>query len=181
MSGISEWKNPILLAQASDALREAFPAAEVHFYGACNEEHPYGRAFLEVLEGRPWCVFHGKASPDDLQQALAGATCAVLPSRQENFGLALAEALAAGVPCIGSDAGGIPDVVSHERTGLLFPSGDQSALERCLVAIHRQPEKAAAMAAAGRRDACERFSVEAVTVAHAAMYRELVNSPKIDE
>lgn len=176
VSGISEWKNPILLAEASDALREAFPAAEVHFFGACNEEHPYGRAFMAALQGRPWCVFHGKASPGDLQEALAAATCAVLPSKQENFGLALAEAMAAGVPCIGSDAGGIPDVVRHGQTGLLFPEGDGEALAHCLLEIHRNPVRAEALAAAGRRDACERFSVEVVAAAHVAMYRELVKS-----
>ncbi len=176
MSGISEWKNPILLAKASDALRSEFPQAEVHFHGACNENHPYGRAFLDTLKARPWCVFHGRSTPDELVDALARATCAVLPSKQENFGLALAEAMAAGVPCIGSDAGGIPDVVTHGKTGLLFPEGDQAALESCLIQIHQDQARTQAMCVAGKMDALSRFTVEAVAGAHVRMYRELIHS-----
>lgn len=176
MSGISEWKNPILLAKASDALHAEFPGCEVHFHGACDENHPYGRAFLDAIADRPWCVAHGISTPQELAEALARATCAVLPSKQENFGLALAEAMAAGVPCIGSDAGGIPDVIRDRVTGLLFPSDDEAALSDCLLEIHRNPARTAEMASAGREDTLRRFTVDAVAEAHVRMYRELATS-----
>ena len=174
MSGISEWKNPILLARASDAFHAEFPQGEVHFHGACDENHPYGRAFLDALKSRPWCIFHGRSTPDGLVEALSRATCAVLPSTQENFGLALAEAMAAGVPCIGSDAGGIPDVISHGKTGFLFPEGDQEALERCLIEVHQEPVRAQRMAIAGKADARTRFTEDAVAEAHLRIYLELL-------
>lgn len=176
MSGISEWKNPILLAKASDAFHAEFPQGEVHFHGACDENHPYGRAFLDALKSRPWCIFHGRSTPDGLVEALSRATCAVLPSTQENFGLALAEAMAAGVPCIGSDAGGIPDVIHHGETGLLFPEGDWAALAVCLIEIHRNPKQAEAMSRAGRKDALDRFTIDAVANAHVQMYRAVAKS-----
>lgn len=176
MSVVSEWKNTILLARAGDRLHAEFPDAEIHFFGDCNEAHPYGHAFMESLRPRPWCVFHGKSSPETIRSALAIATCAVLPSIQENFGLALAEAMAAGVACIGSDAGGIPDVVSDGKTGLLFSSNNEDELSDRLLEIHRNPEKSATMAAAGRADALRRFAVEAVADAHAKMYRDLATT-----
>jgi glycosyltransferase involved in cell wall biosynthesis len=176
MSGISEWKNPILLAKASDALHSAFPGSQIQFFGACDKAHPYGRAFLDALESRPWCFFHGRSSPEVLAEALSRATCAVLPSKQENFGLALAEAMAAGVPCIGSDVGGIPDVIRHGKTGLLFPEGDQAALERCLIEIHQNPAMAQHMAIFGKADAQARFSKKEVATAHLRMYQELINA-----
>ena len=173
MSGISEWKNPILLARASDAFHAEFPQGEVHFHGACDENHPYGRAFLDALKSRPWCIFHGRSTPDGLVEALSRATCAVLPSTQENFGLALAEAMAAGVPCIGSNAGGIPDVITHGKTGLFFLSGNEAELADCLLEIHRNPERASVLALAGKREALQRFTEKSVAEAHVRMYEDL--------
>lgn len=176
MSVISEWKNPLLLVTASDRFHAEFPDAEVHFYGDCNESHPYGRVFMENLRSRPWCVFHGKSTPETIRSALSAATCAVLPSIQENFGLAMAEAMAAGVPCVGSDAGGIPDVVDHGITGLLFTSNDADELADRLLEIHRNPERSATLAATGRAAALRRFTVEAVAEAHAKMYHDLATT-----
>lgn len=177
MSVISEWKNTLLLVKASDRLHAEFPDAEIHFHGDCNEGLPYGRAFMDSIADRPWCIFHGKSSLDKIRAALSIATCAVLPSIQENFGLALAEAMAAGVPCIGSDAGGIPDVISHGTTGLLFASNREEELSDRLLEIHRDPAQAATLGAAGRADALRRFTVEAVADAHAEMYHELAANP----
>ncbi|GAA5128563.1 glycosyltransferase family 4 protein [Luteolibacter yonseiensis] len=177
MSVVSEWKNTILLVRAGDRLHAEFPDCEIHFFGDCNEGHPYGQAFIESLKSRPWCVFHGKSTLETILASLRVATCAVLPSLQENFGLALAEAMAAGVACIGSDAGGIPDVVRHGTTGLLFTSNDEEELSERLLEIHRDPERSAILAAAGREDALRRFTVEAVAAAHAEMYHELASMP----
>lgn len=172
-SVVSEWKNTILLVKAGDRLHAEFPDCEIHFFGDCNEGHPYGQMFIESLKSRPWCVFHGKSSLETITASLRIATCAVLPSIQENFGLSLAEAMAAGVPCIGSDAGGIPDVVRHGTTGLLFTSNDEDELSERLLEIHRHPDRSAILAAAGREDALRRFTVEAVADAHVEIYREL--------
>lgn len=173
VADITEWKNPILLAKASDALHGRFPQAQVHFFGACHETHPYGRAFLTEIESRPWCVFHGKSTADTLRQALSSATCAVLPSKQENFGLALAEAMAAGVPVLGADVGGIPDVVRNNITGVTFDPNDASVLGELLVSLHLNPEEMDRLAASAHEEAIRRFSVKVVADAHASMYREL--------
>ena len=45
----------------------------------------------------------------------------LLPSELESFGLSALEAMACGVPVVGSDAGGLPEVVKHAETGFLLP------------------------------------------------------------
>lgn len=48
----------------------------------------------------------------------------LLLSEKESFGLVLLEAMACGVPCIGTNIGGIPEVIEHEKTGYICEVGD---------------------------------------------------------
>lgn len=177
MAGITEWKNPLILVKASDTLHRYDPKTKIHFYGYCNPEHPYGRAFLEALESRPWCVHHGHSTQATLLNALASATCSVLPSKQENFGLALAESMAAGVAVLGANVGGIPDVIQNEVTGLLFDPDNPDELAQLLIDLHSDKGKMQRLADAGRAEAIRRFSIEAVTAAHLQMYHGLLSKP----
>jgi len=61
---------------------------------------------------------------NDLYEILSYADVFLLPSQQESFGLAALEAMAAGVPVISSNAGGIPEVNEHEITGFIADIGD---------------------------------------------------------
>ena len=175
MAGIAEWKNPLLLVEASDCLHREYPETRIHFYGSCSAEAPYGRVFLESIQQRPWCVFHGQCSQDILLGALATATCSVLPSKQENFGLALAEAMAAGVPVLGANSGGIPDVIHHNVTGLLFEADRADELAAQLIQLHSDPLRMQQLAAAGKSEAVSRFSMESVSAEHVAMYRQTLD------
>lgn len=175
MAAIAEWKNPILLVEAGDRLHNEFPETRIHFYGSCNPEAPYGQAFLEAIQHRPWCVFHGQCSQETLLEALTTATCSVLPSRQENFGLALAEAMAAGVPVLGANSGGIPDVIHHDATGLLFEPDRADELATQLIELHSKPSRMRQLSEAGRDEAIRRFSVNSVSSEHVAMYRQTLD------
>jgi len=61
---------------------------------------------------------------DDVAQVISVADLLLLPSEKESFGLVALEAMACGVPTIGSMAGGIPELVAHGTTGFLAPVGD---------------------------------------------------------
>lgn len=61
---------------------------------------------------------------DDVAQVISIADLMLLPSEKESFGLVALEAMACGVPTIGSQAGGIPELVEHGSTGFLSPIGD---------------------------------------------------------
>jgi glycosyltransferase involved in cell wall biosynthesis len=87
----------------------------------------------------------------------------VLPSRtgpywKEQFGRTLAEAMACGIPVVGSSSGAIPDVVGD--AGLIFPEGDQAGLARILDDL-AEPSLRAKLGAAGLTRARERFSWQA--------------------
>lgn len=67
-------------------------------------------------------MFLGKQ--DDIPQVISLADILLLPSEKESFGLVALEAMACGVPTVGSQAGGIPELIIHGETGFLAPIGD---------------------------------------------------------
>mgnify|MGYP000911622189 FL=1 len=71
-------------------------------------------------------TFLGKQ--DDVAQVISVADLLLLPSEKESFGLVALEAMACGVPTIGSMAGGIPELVAHGTTGFLAPVGDTEGM-----------------------------------------------------
>jgi glycosyltransferase involved in cell wall biosynthesis len=99
------------------------------------------RARLELLAQRAELAgrvrFLGALS--DVRPVLAAADLFVLPSRAEALPLSLLEAMSAGLPVVASSVGGIPEVVEHDRTGLLVPPGDERALAAALVELLDQP------------------------------------------
>lgn len=74
---------------------------------------------------------HGERDPGDLSDAYAAASTLVLPSFHEGYGMALAEALARGLPIVSTSAGAIPDTVPSDA-GLLVPPGDADRLATAL-------------------------------------------------
>ncbi len=71
---------------------------------------------------------HFLGKQDDVAQVVSIADLMLLPSEKESFGLVALEAMACGVPTIGSTAGGIPELVQHGVTGYLAPIGDVNAM-----------------------------------------------------
>ncbi|RAP76357.1 N-acetyl-alpha-D-glucosaminyl L-malate synthase BshA [Paenibacillus montanisoli] len=71
---------------------------------------------------------HFLGKQDDVAQVISIADVMLLPSEKESFGLVALEAMACGVPTIGSLAGGIPELVTHGETGFLSPIGDTDSM-----------------------------------------------------
>ena len=75
------------------------------------------------------------------QRLMKQASIFVQPSLLEAFGLALQEAMFFGCACIGTATGGIPELITHDQTGLLCPSGNADALAGAITDLIQQPEK----------------------------------------
>ena len=113
----------------------------------------------------------------EMPGVLAGFDCLVLPSRtrpnwKEQFGRVLVEAMACGVPVIGSTSGELPLVIGD--AGLLFPEGDAAGLAQKLLELWRQPEQRAALAVRGRERMLARYTQRRVAQATVELYRSLV-------
>ena len=115
---ISQEKDLARLNEVMHQVRTRMPAARLALVGA-------GPA-LEDLRAQfdsATTVFTGYLSGAELQAAFAVGDVFAFPSATETLGLVALESFASGVPVVGTNAGGIPFVIEHEKTGLLVDEG----------------------------------------------------------
>ncbi|MCF6208816.1 MAG: glycosyltransferase family 4 protein, partial [Ghiorsea sp.] len=89
---------------------------------------------------------HGRVSNADLARLYADADIFVLPSYWEGYGIVFLEAMFVGLPVVTTTAGAIPEVVQHEKAGLLVKAGDVDALQAALATLITSPEQRKAYA-----------------------------------
>ena len=112
----------------------------------------------------------------DMISVFAEASIVCLPSYREGMPKALLEAAAAGCAVVTTDVIGCREAVLNGETGDLVPARDTAALASTLLALINDPPRLACYAAAGRRLAASRFSLDAVIERTLAIYLELVHS-----
>lgn len=96
----------------------------------------------------------------------------VHPSVKEGLGVALLEAMACGQAVLASAAGGMPDVVEHQRTGWLVAPGEPQALARALAELAGSPALRARLGEAARTRIVECFSLQAMARGTLALYHK---------
>lgn len=103
-----------------------------------------------------WC---GTVPHDRIPGLMGERTIFVQPSIcEEPFGLPLAEAMACGVPCIGSRRGGIPEIIEDDRTGLLVEAGDADGLASAIRRMLNDFNRAREIGKAGADSIAAKFS-----------------------
>jgi glycosyltransferase involved in cell wall biosynthesis len=106
----------------------------------------------------------------DIPNVLAGFDLFVLPTHQEALGTSFIEAMAAGLPVIGTAVDGVPEVIDDGVNGLLVPAHDDSALAAALLRLVDAPDERRRMGDAGSRITQTRFSVDTMANEMAAFY-----------
>ncbi len=107
---------------------------------------------------------------------LAAADLFLLPSDRESFGLSALEALASGVPVVGSRAGGLPEVVRDGETGSLREVGDVEGMAADALRILTVPEHHRAMSERAAADARERFAQDRIVPQYEALYLDAMSA-----
>ena len=109
---------------------------------------------------------------DEVAPLLANADLFLLPSERESFGLSALEALAAGTPVIGTNAGGLPEVVRDGETGVLCGVGDVAGMAEAAIDILSDRARWERMSTAAASDARARFSEDEVVAQYEQLYRD---------
>ncbi len=124
-------------------------------------------------------IFAGKATHKELERWYPTADVFVLPSivtkegDTEGLGVVFLEAIASGTPIIGSDVGGIPDIIRHNDTGLLVPQKDAEALAGAIVKVLTDKTLNKKLAKNAMGFVKERFTWDIVADRFAEMFRKM--------
>jgi glycosyltransferase involved in cell wall biosynthesis len=111
----------------------------------------------------------------DLATIYAATDVFLLTSRNEGTPVALIESLAAGVPGVSTDVGGVRDVIDNGAVGRLAPGGDARALADHTLALLADPEERRRVGANGRRSVTARYTLERLVDDVEKLYRELLH------
>ncbi|HPQ16135.1 MAG TPA: glycosyltransferase family 4 protein, partial [Bryobacteraceae bacterium] len=105
--------------------------------------------------------FLGRVTPQEMPQVYDQADIYLNSSEIDNMPLSILEAFACGLPVVTTDAGGIPYVVEHGRTGLIVGKGDYRAMADAALRLLEDPALAAALIRNARRE-CSKYRWESV-------------------
>ena len=119
-------------------------------------------------------IFPGQRS--DVAALLAACDVFALPSIWEPFGLVFAEAMAMKRPVVALSNGGTPEVVEHEKCGLLSPAGDIDALAANLLRLLRDPALRQRFGEYGRQRVIDHFTPSRMAADVAELYARLLAS-----
>jgi N-acetyl-alpha-D-glucosaminyl L-malate synthase BshA len=113
---------------------------------------------------------HYLGKQNNIAEIIAMSDLLLLPSEKESFGLVALEAMAGGVPTIGSNAGGIPEVIQHGENGYLAPVGHTEEMAAYAIRLLTDPILYQQFSAAGEHCSQTKFSAELIAKQYEQIY-----------
>jgi len=110
---------------------------------------------------------------NEIEEYLQAADIGFFTSETESFCLSILEAMSFGCPSVARRAGGIPEVVEDNVSGILVPSDNPDALARAIESLIQDPKRRAMMGEATQRRAREHFSAKVIVPRYEALYRRV--------
>lgn len=171
-------KGPWVLLEAARIVRSR--GARARFTWLCPRPPTAGQqrriATYDLGEAFTWQSHgDGRSTRQTLLARVGRADLFVLPSLEEGLPLALVEAMALGVPVIGTRINGVPEAVTHDADGLLVEPGDARALADALTGLLEDREKRVRLGTAARERARREFNATTTAAVVEAVYRDLLD------
>lgn len=165
-------KGVLDLVEASRILRERGADHELHLLGGAPDEGPEAEAAVRD-NLPPWVTLLGTRDPADMPAEYAAADIFSLPSWWEAMPLSILEAMAGGLPVIGTDVGDIGRAIDDGVTGRVVPVQDPEKLADALEPLVRDVAVRREMGAAGRRRVEEHFAADVTARNLDRLYQDL--------
>jgi glycosyltransferase involved in cell wall biosynthesis len=166
-------KNPLLLLQAFAELRDPRAHLVLSGEGSLREQL---RAYARTYNLCDRVHLIGKQN--NVPRILAAADVFVLSSNWEGNPLAVMEAMAAGLPVIATQVGGVPELVQSTEQGLLVPASDRVGFAEAMKTLLNDAEIRRAMGRAAQTRAMREFRVERMVESYANLYHETVQKTR---
>lgn len=169
---LTRLKRPLDVLRAFAIVQRKHADARLSLVGL-PEDPAYHQEMLEFIrcQNLRGVEFAPKKSQREVAALMRSASVLVLASVQENTPMVIAEAMASGLPVIASRVGGIPMMIDHGATGLLFECGDIEQLSATIINVVENSDLRQRLSQAGRVHARATYSADAVAEATVKLYR----------
>jgi glycosyltransferase involved in cell wall biosynthesis len=169
---VTEQKGFDTAVAAMPVVRETFPDAQLSIAG--DGEATNSLRELAHKTNVADCVdLLGWTPPQDVSGLIDAATLVLMPSRWEPFGLVALQAGQRGRVCLAANVDGLPEVVQHERTGLLLRPDQPSEWAKAICSLLANPRRIEELGAEARRFVSGQFSLARHVDAYESLYRQL--------
>lgn len=169
---LSDVKGHIFLIQAMKLVLDKIPDVQLLIVGEGRMKNKLER-LTERLKIEKNVFFTPKVN--NIQDALYVMDLFVMPSLKEGLGLGLMEAMAWGKAVIGSEVGGIKNLIRHGYNGLLVRAADAEQLSLSIIELLQNPAKSSILGNNARLFITENFSLEKMVSGTERVYRECLN------
>lgn len=168
-------KGQTYLAQALPELMRRIPDLRVLLVGRYHRSERYVQK-MRQLQARAGLhkMLRWLGRRSNVQEYMAAMDLVLVTSTEEPFGLVAVESQLAGKPTIATNVGGLPEIVQHQRNGLLIPSRNSRAIIEAVERLYQDRELARQLADTGRMDAADRFDPQRLTGEVIEVYREVL-------
>ena len=167
---LSDHKGQRYLIQASKHLRESIPKIKIIILGEGSLRLELNKQVKEI-QGEDIAFFLG--FQEDIPQILNSLNVFVLSSDHEGLGSILMDAMACRLPIVATRIGGIPEVVDHQKTGLLVPPQRPKSLAKAIIKMYEDRELAHRLGQKGFDVVYQKFSSESMASNAIDLYEEL--------
>jgi glycosyltransferase involved in cell wall biosynthesis len=162
----------VLLDAAPTIIQHLSGQVKIVLIGGGNTDRLKQQAAARGISS--YCLFTGFMPDDELNYFQVVADCAVFPSLYEPFGIVALESFAARVPVVVSDTGGLPEVVSHGRTGIITRANDPQSLAWGVLEVLKSQDYARWLSENAYVELEHRFSWSKLAVQTEAVYLRVV-------
>lgn len=117
----------------------------------------------------------------DLAQTYNSMDALIFPSRLEGFGLVVAEAMACGLPVIAANSSALPELIDHQKNGLLCEKDNIQEFIRAIKFIKENPDKAQFFSSQGRLKIQQKFTIDEMVKSYIALYERIILEYQISD
>lgn len=168
------------LFKAIPIVLEKVPDAKFYFVGKDTNLAPNGLSYKEYLLKNLNKQYHrninfvGYVNNEELKNYYRNCDLFVAPSLYESFGLIYLEAMVWGKPVIGCDVGGIPDIVSDGKDGILVQPDDEKSLANAIIALLLDCDRRIVMGKDGRKKVDGKFTIKKMAENTYSIYQDII-------
>lgn len=171
VANIKPVKRTLDAVKALRQLQQQGIMAELALVGEAQDKHYLADIKRYLKEHNLNQLVHFIGQVEEPRRLLAQADIGLLVSASEGLSNTLMEYMQQGLPSIASAVGGNPELIVHEKNGLLFNAGDITSLVQAIFYLHEHPQQAKSFALSAAEKINNQFSIDAMISQHLLLYR----------